>query len=77
MTRRLLKGFLMVVLFVVVGVVLTACQQATPEPTQPPAPPQPTAVPCPTAAPCPAAPDLSSEVPYYALWMNSCLLYTS
>lgn len=71
MTRKLLKGFLLVVLFVVVGVVLTACQQATPEPTQPPAPPQPTSVPCPTAAPCPAAPDLSSEVPYYALWVNS------
>ncbi len=70
MTTRLPKSVLMVALMVVLGVVLAACQQATPEPTQP-APPPPTAVPCPTAAPCPAVPDLSSEVPYYELWLNS------
>lgn len=70
MNKRLLKSVLMIALMVVVGIVLAACQQANPEPIQT-APPQPSAAPCPTAEACPALPDLSSEVPYYELWVNS------
>ncbi len=69
MTNKLLKGLLIIGLMVLLGLALAACQQATPEPPAP----EPTQAPvvCPTAEPCPPVPDLSAEVPYYALWMNS------
>lgn len=71
MTKQLLKGLFLIGLMVVVAAVLAACQQATPEPSPQPPPPQPTQVPCPTAAPCPTAPDVTGDIPYYALWMAS------
>lgn len=66
MTKKILKGLLIVGLMVVLGLVLAACQQPAETPTQEVFPPQPTAVPCPE---CPA--DISSDVPFYTAWLDS------
>ncbi|MHB8192377.1 MAG: cytochrome c3 family protein [Bellilinea sp.] len=65
--KKLLKGLLIASLVLVFVSVLAACQQA--EETPAPAPVDvATAEPCPVAAPCP---DLSADIPFYALWMDS------
>jgi hypothetical protein len=65
--KKLLKSLLIASLVLLFALTLAACQQA--EETPAPAPvEEPTPVPCPTAEPCP---DISAEVPFYALWMDS------
>lgn len=47
------------------GLLIAACQPTAPA-TEAPPPTQ-----CPEPAPCPEVPDLSAEVPFYALWSGS------
>lgn len=65
--KKLLKGLLIASLVLVFALVLAACQQA--EETPAPAPDDvATAEPCPVAETCP---DLSTDIPFYALWIDS------
>lgn len=66
MTKKILKGLLIIGLMVVLGVLLVACQKATETPTQEYFPPAPTAVPCPE---CPA--DISGSIPFYTAFLGS------
>ncbi len=66
MTKKILKGLLVVGLMVILGVLLAACQKATEAPTQESFPPPATAVPCPE---CPA--DISGSVPFWTAWLDS------